>query len=341
MPLLPPVTRRPDVERIYRHLTALFSPAQPPDPTLSPIAAARQTIGRYPEVGPRVSYDDVEFIAVSAGGVAAEWVVPKGASERQRIVYLHGGGWALATPKDYRIITATLARLSGACVLVVDYRLAPEHPFPAGLDDCVRALDWAFDNGPEGFEERGPKGREETGPGSREEKRAGSGAHTCSVSLVGDSAGGNLGAATCLAVIAASLRLPQALVLISPLLDVVPNPSRVGRDDPVCTEAAIAHAFERYTGGSVPPTDPRISPVYAADDVLRRFPPTLIQAGGPETLLYDSKAFARRLEDCGVRVALSMWPDMPHVWHIFLGLLPEGTQALQEIAAFVGRGGEG
>ncbi len=314
-------TRRPDVERIYRHLTTLFSPQQAPDPALSPMAAARQTVSRYPDVGPKLSFDDVQFTAVSAGGVSAEWVVAKGASGRHRIVYLHGGGWALATPKDYRIITATLARLSGAWILTVDYRLAPEHPFPAGLEDCVRALDWAFDNGPESCEEKSP----------------GSDAHNCSVSLVGDSAGGNLSAATCVAVIAAGLRLPQALVMISPLLDVVPNPSRVGRDDPVCTEAAIAQAFERYTAGSVPPTDPRISPVYAADEVLRRFPRTLIQAGGPETLLYDSKAFARRLADCDVRIGLSIWPDMPHVWHIFLGLLPEGGQALQEIANFVGR----
>jgi len=129
--------------------------------------------------------------------------------------------------------------------------------------------------------------------------------------------------------------VPDRLVLIAGVLDGVSDPAKTGRDDPIITAEGIAGGYALYAGGAVAATDPRISPLHAAQDVLKQFPPTLIQASSSEFLLADSKRFAHRLEEADVRVALSIWPGLPHVWQVFLGILPEASQALQEIADFV------
>lgn len=195
--------------------------------------------------------------------------------------------------------------------------MAPENSFPAPLDDCRRATTWAASHGPP----------------SREASTS-SASDALSLTLVGDSSGGNLAAAACAQIVAGTTRRPDRLVLISPLLDVVPNPKRVGLDDPICTEQSIADAFQRYCGGHMAPSDPSVSPVYEDERILRKFPPTLIQVSRTESLLHDAKSFARRLEKSGVRVTLSIWNDLPHAWQVFLTTLPEARQALQEVAHF-------
>jgi acetyl esterase/lipase len=309
--------RRPDIQRVYEHLERLFVPKQAPDPTLDPIAAVRQVISECVNFGPEPTLDGVTVTPVSADGVPAEWIVAKGGSSRHRIVFLHGGGWVGGTLKMYRAMAAETARLSQASVLVVDYRLVPENPFPAGLDDCYRALAWAASHGPDETANRGAT------------------AEALSISLMGDSAGSNLAAAACARAIEKAERVPERLVLIGPALDAVPNPERVGRDDFMVTPASIDGAFALYSGGTVSLTDPRLSPMHTPEHILERFPPTLIQVSGAEGWIFDARHFTQRLEEVRVRVLLSIWPGLPHVWHVFLTSLPESRQALQEIADFI------
>ncbi|TWT02048.1 alpha/beta hydrolase [Reyranella sp. CPCC 100927] len=300
-------SRRSDVDAVFQHLANLFTPTTPSEDFLTIL---RRAMNHYGDIGTPPALTGVRVTPVLAGGVPAEWVVAAGGSSRRRIVYVHGGGWAAGGPDAYRALAAELARRSGAAVLVVDYRLAPEHVFPAGLDDCSAALAWAASHGPDGAQD------------------------ALSLTLAGDSSGGNLAAATCLQAVTSGARVPDRLVLIAGVLDGAADAQRVGRDDPVVTAENVAGAYGMYTGGAVPLADPRVSPVRAPHAVLKRFPPTLIQVSGSEYLLADSRRFAQRLEEADVRVSLSVWPGLPHVWHVFLGQLPDASQALQEIADF-------
>lgn len=155
------------------------------------------------------------------------------------------------------------------------------------------------------------------------------------LSLVGDSAGGNLAAATCLELVARRMRVPDRLVLIAGTLDNQSPADRAGIDDQVATAESLAAATAAYLGPGGDPSDYRVSPVRASRALLAGFPPTLLQVSAIETLAYDSRKFAGVLADAGVRVNLSIWPELPHVWHAFQGLFPEAIDALQEIAAFV------
>ena len=283
------------------------------DPVQQWVTATRATLAGYGDVGPAASLDGVTFIPVDADGVAAEWVLAEGADPDQRIVWFHGGGWSAGSPLQYRPLSATLARLSKAAILMVDYRLAPEHRFPAGLDDCVTAYRWALANGP-------------VGPGAANR-----------IGVVGDSAGGNLAAATCLRLAEASIRQPGRLVLIAGTLDNVSMPERIGIDDLICTPDTLALSVASYLPPGASAADPLVSPVFAAAELLAQFPPTLLQVSAIEALAYDSRKFAARLEAAGVRVNLSLWPDLPHIWHGLQGLFPEAVEAVAEIADFLRR----
>lgn len=319
-PLSTPITRRPDVEQAYQHLfdvSATVDLSGITDPRLQWLTVNRAMVPRYGAVGASPDLDGIRFTPVSADGVPAEWVTTDGGDATRRIVWFHGGGWTAGAPVDYRGMSGTLARLSGASVLMVDYRLAPEHRFPAGLDDCVAAYEWALTNGPP----------------IRGDASA-SGDALDSISVMGDSAGGNLAAATCLRLIASGGRVPDRLVLVGATLDNISMAERIGLDDPICSRESLSYTVEFYLPDGHSPADPYISPVFAEADDLAQFPPTLLQVSVSEALLHDSKALARRLEKAGVRVNLSLWPGMPHVWHAFLGHLPEAGEALAEIAAF-------
>lgn len=306
------------LERAFEHiggLAASLDLSGITDPMEQWLTAVRAQVPSYGNVGPEISLEGVSFVPVDADGVSAEWVTAEGASHAHRIVYIHGGAWVAGAPADYRAFSATLARLSGASILMVDYRLAPENPYPAGLDDCVTAFRWALHNGPNSVK-AGVAGKDAP-------------QH---IYLAGDSAGGNLAAATCLRLAADGDRMPDRLALIAGTLDNAALADRIGIDDPICTQESFAIPLQFYLPPGHDPADHLISPVYAPDELLQRFPPTLIQVSGIEALLADSKKFAVRLEKAGVRVNLSVWPELPHVWHGFLGLFPEAGQALGEIA---------
>lgn len=307
-------SRAADLQRAFDHLAALAAEAdisKAQTPLAAWVAVLRHLMKRYGDVGQAPQVEGVSVTPVVADGVPAEWVRAAHSSDDQRLVYLHGGGWVAGAPEDYRDITAILAQLTGASILVPDYRLAPEHPFPAGLDDCARALAWAATHGPGG-----------EGPAAR-------------LTVAGDSAGANLAAAAVIDAIQHGGRVPERLALIAGTLDNLPHADRFRLDDAVGTADSLAAGIATYLAPGDVAHDPRVSPVFAPAEVLAKFPPTLLQASSAETLLYDTRKFAGRLEAAGVRTALSVWPGLPHVWHAFLGLYPDAVEALAEIADFL------
>jgi acetyl esterase/lipase len=299
---------RPDIARAFAHL------ASPPRVSDDPIATMRAQVDGYGDVEPREPLSGVDVHLVSASGVEAEWLVPRGPATPPagRIVYLHGGGWIAGGLESHRPLAAELAMRSGWPVLLPNYRLAPEHPFPAGLDDCARAFAWADRHAPDGS----------TGGAAN-------------LVLAGDSAGANLAVALTLQLLRDGGRTPDRLALLSPPLDGHPNPARGAAAEASGDQAALVAVMELYLQGAGGLDDMRVSPLRAPGAAFTDFPPTLIQASAAEFLLWDAQEFTRRLAACNVRVTLSIWPSMPHVWQAFLTLLPEAKAALSEVGAFL------
>jgi acetyl esterase/lipase len=293
---------RTDVARANAHLAA----GAPRDGDPDPLGTMRSFVRRYGDVEPRPPLAGVVVSTLLDAPFAAEWIVAPDADTSRRLVYLHGGGWVAGDLQSHRPIAAELAELTGWAVLLVDYRLAPEHPFPAAFDDCVAALAWARGHGPAGA------------------------LPAVAIALAGDSAGGNLAAAVC-----AAGDVPDRMVLICAALDGNVAGRDADRADKGPDAAGLAAMMQLYAQGATPLDDARISPLLAGDTALAAFPPTLLQASGSEYLLSQSQDFAARLAAGQVRTILSVWPDMPHVWHAFLDLLPEARAALGEIAMFI------
>lgn len=297
---------RSDLAEVFAHLRR--SPPEGDDP----IASMREMVEDYAMgcAGPGLSA--CRRVPVCIGALAAEWLVPPEVG-RERLVYLHGGGWAAGSLSSHRAIAAELALLSGQAVLVPDYRLAPEHPFPAALVDAAEALAFAARNGPD-----------EPGPASR-------------LALAGDSAGGNLAAVIALGLAPEiSGPRPDRLVLLSPFLGTQPEDGGFVRapEDPVVASDAMGMVAALYAPNH-DPRQPAISPLLASAQAFETLPPTLIQASTVETLRGQAMAFAQRAWACGVALRLSFWPGMPHVWQVFMGKLPEADGALAEVAAFL------
>ncbi|MBL8550113.1 MAG: alpha/beta hydrolase fold domain-containing protein [Hyphomonadaceae bacterium] len=294
------MSSRPDVVQAIAHLQAMLPETNSPEAL---VAALRALFERYGDVAPRPPPEGMRVEPVDAGGVAAEWIIPADAAKDLRIVHFHGGGLAAGSRTSHRPMLAALAQHAGAPALSVDYRLGPEHVFPAAHEDCVRAFAWAA---------HGAK----------------------SIVASGDSIGCALAAAVCAEALATGGRAPDKLALLSPTLECVAYPERPDRDsDPLLNNAGMGmlgfHAREAEF------QDPRMSPLRMADEALARFPPTLLQAGSTEFLLPDAERFFERLTRAHRRATLSIWPDMPHVWHHFLNHLPEADAALREAAAFI------
>jgi len=240
---------------------------------------------------------------VPRGELTYEWLTPKNVSSPRVLFHIHGGGFVLPLYNPERFTTAYLARLAGTRALLVDYRLAPEHPFPAALEDCVAAYRWLI--------------AEE---GVRPEQ----------VVFTGESAGGNLVVTTLLALRDAGDPLPAGAVAISPAFDFEGLGTFYTQDDPmVCPEFSMLQ-LNAYRGNADPRT-PRLSPLYAD---LRGLPPLLVQAGEAEVFRSAAETFAARAEQAGVPVTLRIWPGMWHFWHLFVPRLPEARLAMAEIRDF-------
>ncbi len=250
--------------------------------------------------------EGVEFEPVDAGGVRAEWARAEGAGDGRALVYFHGGGYVLFSVETHRALCGAISRAADLPVLSVDYRLGPEHPFPAAVEDGVAAFHHLLERG----------------------------YAPASIALGGDSAGGGLVAATLIALRDAGSALPGAGVCISPWADLtLSGPSMKSRadDDPLVSEEALALMACAYLGDA-DPKSPTASPAFAD---LTGLPPLLIQAGTAEILLDDARTLAANAERSGVDVTLECWDEMIHVWHAFVGSLPEADQAVARIAEFL------
>jgi monoterpene epsilon-lactone hydrolase len=247
---------------------------------------------------------------VDAGGLAAEWVMADHAAADQRLLYLHGGGYVICSPATHRDLAGRISKAAGVGVLVLDYRLAPEHPYPAAVHDALAALRWMYDHGPKGA------------------------APARATFVAGDSAGGGLTLATLIAARDAGVRLPNAAVAISAWTDLActGNTMRTRADvDPMVTEAVLCRMVQDYLQGGEA-RQPLASPLYAD---LRGLPPILMQVGDAEVLLDDTTRVADKARAAGVDVTLEIYPEMIHIFQLFAPILPEGQQAIERIGAFV------
>jgi monoterpene epsilon-lactone hydrolase len=249
---------------------------------------------------------DVTVQKVSANGVKAEWTSTPGADPASAILYLHGGGYVICSLDSHRHLAAEVGRAAGMRTLAIDYRLAPEHPFPAAVEDTVAAYRYLLE----------------------------SGIRPNRIAFVGDSAGGGLVIGSMLAIREAGLPLPGCGWCISPWVDMEAlGGSFVDRaeTDPTVQKATILMMAGLYLGGA-DPRHPHAAPLYGD---LRGLPPLLIQVGSVETLLDDSIALARKAGVAEIPVALQIWPEMIHIWHLFFPVLSAGRRAIEAGGSFV------
>jgi len=279
----------------------LKSKPKPPDPTPELL---RERFDKLADFLP--SPDDLQSEKVTANGVSGEFISAPGADAARCIYYLHGGGYVIGSVNTHKVLAYDLSKASGARVLSMDYRLAPEHPFPAGLEDAVAGYQWLLESGvkPE------------------------------HVAIAGDSAGGGLTVATLLALRDRGIALPAAAVCFSPWVELLGEgesmTSRAEVDPMVQKEALLWYTDLYMAGGD--PKDPLASPLYAD---LSGLPPTLIQVGDAETLLDDSTRLEAKMKAAGVSVELEVWDRMIHVWQLFAPILSEGREAVAKAGAFI------
>jgi len=243
---------------------------------------------------------------VDAGGVPSEWTSTPDSRTDAAILYLHGGGYVIGSLDSHRHLAAEAGRAAGMRTLAIDYRLAPEHPFPAAVDDTVAAYRFLLK----------------------------SGISADRIAIAGDSAGGGLVVGALLTIRDAGLPFPACGWCISPWVDMEAlGGSFVDRaaTDPTVQRATIVLMAERYLGGA----DPRsvyAAPIYGN---LRGLPPLLIQVGAAETLLDDSLTLARVAGMADVIVELQIWPEMVHVWHLYHPMLAAGRRAIASGGSFI------
>ena len=262
-------------------------------------AKSTKMMGKLPK---SIALDPTEI-----NGIPAEWVTHKNADPDKVILYLHGGGYVAGTLDGYRLLCGTLSEATGMRVLMPEYRLAPDYPFPAALEDSLSVYAWLLTNG---FSAE-------------------------NIIIAGDSAGGGLTLATTLAIRDEGRDLPAALVCLSPWTDL----SFSGASHQINAEKEVVlHPdnlrlwAEKYLGFADPRT-PHISPAFAD---MNNFPPMLIQVGSEEVFLDDARMVAENAQSAGVDVTLTVYEGMWHAWQA-IGILAEAKQAFEEIGDFVKR----
>jgi monoterpene epsilon-lactone hydrolase len=250
--------------------------------------------------------EDVSIEAVEVGGIPAEWISAPGAAQDRILFYLHGGGYCMGSLDTHREMVSRIARAAEAQALSVDYRLAPENPHPAALEDSLAAYRALLADG----------------------------ANSANIVIGGDSAAGGLTLTTLLALRDAGDPLPAAAVCLSPWTDLE------GTGESMKTKADVDPMIKpddekktaKYYAGDADLREPLISPLYAD---LNGLPPMLIQVGTSEVLLDDSTRFAEKARAAGVDVELEAWEEMIHVFQFMAFMLPEGQQAIDRIGKFI------
>jgi epsilon-lactone hydrolase len=275
-----------------------------PTPAGLSIAELRQRFSTF--AGQFVPDSDLQFEPVEADGVPAEWCIPPDVQSYGTLLFLHGGGYCIASVRDYREFVGRLAKATRRRVLSVEYRLAPEHPFPAALNDAIRAYRWLRVSKPDQ-----------------------------NIVVGGDSAGGGLSMSLLISLRDAGEPLPCGAFLISPSTDLAKEGASMqsrAAVDPIITPETTQRYAKAYAGErSV--REPLISPLYAD---LGNLPPLLILVGDCERLLDDSTRLAQKARHAKTQVTIEVWDEMVHIWPFFASLLPEGRAAIQHVAEFVG-----
>jgi acetyl esterase/lipase len=249
---------------------------------------------------------DAKCEKVDAGGVPAEWVAAPGHDPERAILYLHGGGYAIGSIDTHRRLAYDISAASGARILVIDYRLAPEFPFPAAIDDAAKAWRWL---------------RQQGFAANR-------------LAIAGDSAGGGLTIATLVNLRDQKLGLPACAVAMSPWVDLEGLGDSItarAAQDPMVQKDGLLWMAGMYLNGKDAKT-PLAAPLHAD---LKGLPPILVQAGTAETLFDDATRIAEKLHAVGVDVRLAIWPNMLHVFPLFAPVLSEGRDGCLEIGAFI------
>ncbi len=262
-----------------------------------------EKMAKYAKLPPKTQ---VEKITIS--GMAAEWIYKNKARQKRVILFLHGGGYNLCSINTHRELAAHIAKESGAKVLLIDYRLAPEYPFPAALEDATASYRWLLDSGLTGQ----------------------------NIAIAGDSAGGGLALATAISIRDAGGPLPSAVACVAPWTDLCMTGDSIktkAEIDPLIRIQSAKIWAENYIGDN-DPSNPLISPLYAD---LKGLPPLLIHIGTDDMLLDDSKRIAKKAEDAGVDVELKIYDNLWHVFHLSVKAMPEAKTAVAEIGAFIAK----
>jgi acetyl esterase/lipase len=245
---------------------------------------------------------------VSAGGVPADRIEARGAATARVVLYFHGGGYSLGSARSHRALGKRIAFAADACVVLPDYRLAPEHVFPAAVDDAVASYRWLL------------------GTGVEPER----------IAVGGDSAGAGLALALLVSLRDAGAPLPACAVLLSPFADLEcrgESYTTCAELDPIVTRE-MGLGMGRLYAGDRAPSDPLASPVRAALDGL---PPLLLQVGDREVVLDDARAIERNARAAGVPAKLEIWSEVVHAWHLYAAGLAEARRAIDAIGSFVRR----
>jgi monoterpene epsilon-lactone hydrolase len=282
-------------------VTLLRSRPGPETPDVAEVRARFEKMGDFLGGAP-----DGKCEKVDAGGVPAEWVTAPGCDPTRAVLYLHGGGYVIGSINTHRRLAYDISAASGARVLVIDYRLAPEHPFPAAVEDAAKAWRWLLQ---QSFA-------------------------TSRLALAGDSAGGGLTLATLVNLRDQKLGLPACAVAISPWVDLEGVGNSItarAAQDPMVQKDGLLWMAGLYLNGKDAKT-PLAAPLHAD---LKGLPPILVQVGTAETLLDDATRIAEKLHAAGVDVRLAIWPNMLHVFPLFAPILSEGRDGCLEIGNFI------
>jgi len=274
-----------------------------------PIQVVRKYFEQQADKLPPIANLQVEMSKTHIKSIPATWFIPKATPSKPLaphiIYYLHGGGYAICSVNTHKRLIAHIAKTCHSKTLAIDYRLAPEHPFPAAIEDAITAYQDLLKS------------------------------HDASqIIFMGDSAGGGLSTATMLKIKELGLSQPKAAVLLSPWADLDgENESyRTKASKDLIISVSDIHRYSKDYFKTTPSNDALISPVYAD---LSGLPPLLIQVGTHEILLDDSLKLAKKAKEDGVEVTLEVWGKMLHVWHFFADYMPESRKAIRKIAAFI------
>ena len=275
------------------------------------IVGLRKSFNDYAKVSEDTMTLVGQMTPVNVEGVPCAWHTADGADNARRLMYLHGGGYMAGGLYSHSALCSRLAKAMGGAVLAVDYRLVPENAFPAPVEDAVKVFKWMLNNGPDG-----------TSPARRS-------------FIAGDSAGGGLTLAACMALRDEGAPLPTAAIPISAWTDMTGSGATMktrAKIDPIAGGDAIKNLGLAYLGGRKAEDTPYASPLHGN---FKGLPPLLFEVGDAETLLDDSRRCHKKAKEAGVKSRLEVWPHMPHVWPLFAPYLPEAGKAIEQMAKFV------